>query len=235
MTPPKIILDGRPVVGQCVSTAPKVSGEDEALSPEAIIGKLRGANPAETEKTLDYIIENGACSPRFIQPLLDMLSSNDPKIFGKALTALMLMKENGVKFTADQERAFTKRLNGAQIKFADGGVKITGNGVRLPNGAVLDEGTICFKDGNWYIRKNDTAKINHILIRAKQTDINLVLNLGTSRLIPPYVSIGPVIPDRPIVCYSGEHPKGLQNYNGTCDDQDVLRFYRRVSDQYREG
>jgi len=234
MTPPTIILDGRPVVGRCLSTPPKASGGEDALSPEAIIGKLRGANPAEVEKTLDYIIQNGACNPRFIQPLLDLLSSNDPKIFGKALSTLMLMKENGVRFTPTQEEAFTIRLSGAQIQFADGGLKITGKGLPLPNGAMLDEGTVCFKDGNWYIKNGDSAKINRILISAMKTDVNLVFNLDNRGLASPYVSVGIIIPNRPLVCYPGEHPKGLQSYNGVCDGKEILGFYRNVSDKYRE-
>ena len=176
------------MVGQCATTA-KGNRGDISLPPETIIGKLKGANPAEVEKTLDYIIQKGTCNPRFIRPLLDLLSSHDPVMFGKALTALMLMRENGVRFAPEQERALTKRLNGAQIQFVDGGLKISGSGVRLPNGAVLDEGSISFKDGQWLLMTGSKAVISGVQISAETRNVNLFFDDRRHESINPFIAI----------------------------------------------
>jgi len=163
MTPPTIILNGQPIAAKCSIATPK-AGAKELLSCDVIIGKLKGTNTTEIEKNLNYLIKHGLCNTRFVQPLLSLFSSNNPVIFGKALIVLMLMKENGIKFTINQEETFTKRLNGAQIQFSNGGIKITGNGFHLPNGAILNQGTISFKDGQWFIAKGDSAVISGIKI-----------------------------------------------------------------------
>ena len=200
MTPPAIILDGRPLVGQCVPFAPKENGDDGVLSPDVIIGKLRGTNPAEVQKTLDYIVQNGNCNPRFIQPLLDLLSSNDPAVLGKAIIALMLMRENNVRFTPAQEQDFTRRLNGAQIQFVDGGLKITGKEFRLPNGAVLDEGAICFKDGQWLVKAEESAAINGVKIESGNSAIEMFFGGKAHDVLTASISID--LPNKEIVVFN---------------------------------
>ncbi|MCX5751327.1 MAG: hypothetical protein NT099_06645 [Candidatus Saganbacteria bacterium] len=164
MAPPAVTLNNYTFIAQCRPlTGDDIMGE-EVSSPDDCVGQLRASDPKAVEVALDEILQAGNCSAKLIQPLLELLSSNDPIILGKTLTALMFMRENGVPFTPGQEKIFAEKLGSAQIELKDGVLKIAGKGLKLSNGVVLDEGTISFKDGKWYVAKGEKAVISGVKI-----------------------------------------------------------------------
>ena len=127
--------------------------EKKGLSENNVIKKLRGANPLEIGRALDHILAQDPNNPVYIQTLLGLSNSDNSQIYGKGLLILAKMKQNGAKFTLNQLAQFVAATNDAQLTVVDGVLHLSGQGIKLPNGVVLEEGVVCWQDGQWFVQE----------------------------------------------------------------------------------
>ena len=153
----------------------KNNPDSGAFSPHAIIKSLKSDIPEKVERTLNYIVENNIFSHKFTEPLIDLLSTNDARIFGKTLVVLMLLKENGIQFTSHEETAFKKRLNGAEVRLENGAatISIKLGEIRLSRDIILETGNLVIKDGRYYLAKGTSITLNGYTI-SKNTEDTLL-------------------------------------------------------------
>ncbi|MCX5751785.1 MAG: hypothetical protein NT099_09025 [Candidatus Saganbacteria bacterium] len=158
-----------------------MSLDKEGLSSDEVLSKLQGANPQEQEKALDFVICDPTASgnSRYIPHLLNLMESNDPTIRGKAMMAVVLLQENEVSFTLEQNERYDKYLSGATVVVDKGVLKIRTRqpSITLPNGASLQNGQISFDGKNWYVAAGDVAEISGVRIAGGKEDLQYDVRL----------------------------------------------------------
>ena len=144
---------------KCTIPGFTAKAKTEQMSPENIISKLRGLNPVQVQKALDYISRHSKDNRRYVPHLKRLLSTTkNPCILHKILEIL-----EGICIPLNTTK--------------DGVFKIRGSSMPLPNGAVLQSGTVSFKNGVWFVAKGDKAVINGVQIITEDSGIQWRVDL----------------------------------------------------------